>query len=170
MAYVIKAYEAKEQEVGLSPMRQLEKYVLLRTIDELWMDHIESMEQLRDSVRLRAYGQRDPLVEYKIEGQKMFEQLQNSVKGQVASTIFKVSFMQQPREVKLEERRPDIVQDQHNHQAQINEPAHRPPAQNEHPGVGRNDPCWCGAVNPATGQVYKYKKCGLINAQYHRKN
>ncbi|MBI2064721.1 MAG: preprotein translocase subunit SecA [Candidatus Yanofskybacteria bacterium] len=185
--YIVKAYEAKEGEVGPSPMRpvrslartegaspedlgeatsngmrQLEKYVLLRTIDELWMDHIESMEQLRDSVRLRAYGQRDPLVEYKIEGQKMFEQLQNSVKGQVASTIFKVSFMQQPKEVKMEERRPDIIQDEHSHQAQISEPlhrqgyegqaAHRPPAQNEHPDVGRNDPCWCGSGK-------KYKKC-----------
>ena len=181
-AYVVKAYEAKENEVGLSPrhpvrsslaevpvgtraesasetsygMRQLEKYVLLRTIDELWMDHIESMEQLRDSVRLRAYGQRDPLVEYKIEGQKMFERLQNSVKGQVASTIFKVSFMQQPREVKLEERRPDIVGDDHKHQPVINEPAHRQQivASSEHPDIGRNDPCWCGSGK-------KFKRCHL---------
>ncbi|OGN08886.1 MAG: hypothetical protein A3C61_02445 [Candidatus Yanofskybacteria bacterium RIFCSPHIGHO2_02_FULL_39_10] len=168
----MKAYEAKEREVGLSPMRQLEKYVLLRTIDELWMDHIESMEQLRDSVRLRAYGQRDPLVEYKIEGHKMFDQLQNSIKGQVASLIFKVSFMQQPREVKLEERRPEIEGGKlsvEGSNSKINsEPrsTHNP----QYANIGRNDPCWCGAINPATGQVYKYKKCGLINAPYHRKN
>jgi len=171
-AYIVKAYEAKEREVGLSPMRQLEKYVLLRTIDELWMDHIESMEQLRDSVRLRAYGQRDPLVEYKIEGHKMFDQLQNSIKGQVASLIFKVSFMQQPREVEMEERRPEIEGGKlsvEGSNSKINsEPrsTHNP----QYANIGRNDPCWCGAINPATGQVYKYKKCGLINAPYHRKN
>ena len=173
--YVTKAYGAKEKEVnemirpvrslaraeGASPqdlgeatsngMRQLEKFVLLRTIDELWMDHIESMESLRESVRLRAYGQRDPLIEYKIEGQKMFETLQNTIKGQVANLIFKVSFMQQPKEVKMEEHRPDIVQDEHRHQTQINEPLHRP-SSNEHSEIGRNDPCPCGSGK-------KYKKC-----------
>ncbi len=151
--YVTKAYEAKEKETGPEAMRQLERLVLLRTIDELWMDHIEEMEHLRDSVRLRAYGQRDPLIEYKIEGQKMFEKLQDSVKGQVANLIFKVSMIQQPKEVKMEERRPDIVREEgHNHQAQINEPAHRAPAQNDHPEIGRNDPCWCGSGK-------KFKKC-----------
>ena len=68
-------YEAREKEMGAENMRRLERLVLLRTIDELWMDHIEAMEYLRDSVSLRAYGQRDPLVEYKIEGQNMYNQL-----------------------------------------------------------------------------------------------
>ncbi len=174
--YVTKAYDAKEKEVnemmrpvrslaraeGASPqdlgeatsngMRQLEKLVLLRTIDELWMDHIESMESLRESVRLRAYGQRDPLIEYKIEGQKMFETLQNTIKGQVANMIFKVSFMQQPKEVKMEERRPDIIGDGgHKHQEAINEPVHRSNS-NDYPETGRNDPCPCGSGK-------KFKKC-----------
>ncbi len=169
--YVVKAYENREKSLGPEMMRQLERFVLLRTIDELWMDHIEAMESLRDSVRLRAYGQRDPLIEYKIEGQKMFENLQYSVKGQFANTIFKVQMMQQPREVKMEERRPAVVEtlagrpdvtvDQHTHQTQINEPSHRP-LQNDHPEpgsprqgevkAGRNDPCWCGSGK-------KYKKC-----------
>ena len=149
--YVLKKYETKESETG-DRMRQLEKFVLLRTVDEIWMDHIEAMEQLRDSVRLRAYGQRDPLIEYKIEGQKMFEQLQDTIKGQVTNLIFKVSFMERPKEVKLEERRPDIIGDGgHKHQESINEPAHRP-SSNEHPEIGRNDPCWCGSGK-------KYKKC-----------
>ena len=94
-------YEAREKEMGAENMRRLEKLVLLRTIDELWMDHIEAMEYLRDSVRLRAYGQRDPLVEYKIEGQNMYNQLMESIKGQVANLIFKVSFVEQPKAVKL---------------------------------------------------------------------
>ncbi|MDO8496766.1 MAG: preprotein translocase subunit SecA [bacterium] len=150
--YVTKAYDAKEKETGSEMMRQLEKFVLLRTIDELWMDHIESMESLRESVRLRAYGQRDPLIEYKIEGQKMFETLQNTIKGQVANMIFKVSFIQQPREVKMEERRPDIIGDGgHKHQEVINEPVHRSNS-NDHPETGRNDPCPCGSGK-------KFKKC-----------
>ncbi|MDO8655714.1 MAG: preprotein translocase subunit SecA, partial [Nanoarchaeota archaeon] len=96
-------YEAREKEMGVESMRRLEKLVLLRTIDELWIDHIEAMEYLRDSVRLRAYGQRDPLVEYKIEGQNMYNQLIASMKGQVANLIFKVSFMEQPKNVNLQE-------------------------------------------------------------------
>ena len=150
--YVTKSYDAKEKETGPERMRQLEKFVLLRTIDELWMDHIEAMEQLRDSVRLRAYGQRDPLIEYKIEGQKMFENLQGSIKGQVANLIFKVSFINQPRKVELQERRPDIVKDGHEHKEQINEPAHRSAQSGPHSELGRNDPCWCGSGK-------KYKKC-----------
>lgn len=168
--YVVDAYDAKEKEIGLESMRRLEKLVALRTIDELWMDHIEGMEHLRDSVRLRAYGQHDPLVEYKIEGQKMFEGLQNSIKNQVANLIFKVSFMQGPKEVKIEERRPDIIGDNHKHQDLINEPAHRQSKNDSASQVGRNDPCPCGAVNPITRQVYKWKKCGMINAPHHRKN
>ena len=155
--YATKAYEAKEKETTPEMMRKLEKIVMLRTIDELWMDHIEAMEYLRDSVRLRAYGQRDPLIEYKLEGQKMFENLQNSIKGQVANLIFKVSLMERPREVKMEERRPAVAEamagkpdiNSHKHQEAINEPVHR---SNEHPELGRNDPCWCNSGK-------KFKKC-----------
>jgi len=155
--FILKTYEAKEKEVGLEMMRQLEKFVLLRTIDELWMDHIESMEQLRDSVRLRAYGQRDPLIEYKLEGQKMFEQLQDSVKGQVANLIFKVSLMGEPKKVELQERRPDVrnIQDdgsvgsEGSHQS---EQAKRSNISNGRTDVGRNDLCPCGSGK-------KYKRC-----------
>ncbi len=145
-------YEAREKELGAEGMRRLEKLVLLRTVDELWMDHIDAMEYLRDSVRLRAYGQRDPLVEYKIEGQKMFEQLTESVKAQVANMIFKVSFIDQPKEVKLEERRPDIIGESHEHQSVISEPAHQQQSPEQGHNIGRNDPCFCGSGK-------KYKKC-----------
>jgi len=152
--YVTKAYDLKEKETGPETMRQLERIVLLRTVDELWMDHIEEMEQLRDSVRLRAYGQHDPLVEYKIEGQKMFERLQNAIKGQVANLIFKVSFVPQPQAVKMEERRPNIIGDDgsHTHQEAINDTSHNQQSGSDHPEIGRNDPCWCGSGK-------KYKKC-----------
>jgi preprotein translocase subunit SecA len=132
------------------------------------MDHIEAMEYLRDSVRLRAYGQRDPLVEYKIEGQKMFQQLMSSIGAQVANIIFKVSLVtsvkgpsfaeasegkQETR--RMEEIRPDIIGESHSHQQNINEPAHREEAismNQESRKIGRNDPCWCNSGK-------KYKKC-----------
>ena len=143
-------YEAREKEIGVENMRRLEKLVLLRTIDELWIDHIEAMEYLRDSVRLRAYGQRDPLVEYKIEGQNMYNQLVISVGAQVANLIFKVSFIEQPKVTKFEEKRPDIIGDSsdHSHQPVINEPTHR----NSEMKVGRNELCPCGSGK-------KFKKC-----------
>ena len=152
LGFVYQKYEEKEKETGEEEMRKLEGLVLMRTIDELWMDHIEAMEYLRDSVRLRAYGQRDPLIEYKIEGQKMFHQLMSSIGSQVANIIFKVSLMRQPQQVKVEERRPDIVKESHSHQQDINEPTHREPQKDNEPKVGRNDPCWCGSKK-------KYKKC-----------
>ncbi len=159
-------YEAKEKEVGMENMRRLERLVLLRTIDELWVDHIEAMEYLRDSVRLRAYGQRDPLVEYKIEGQSMYNQLVESIKGQVANLIFKVSFIEKPKFFNAEERRPDIVSDSngHTYQPVINKPTH----QDGEIKIGRNDPCPCGEINPVTGEIYKWKKCGMINASHHK--
>ena len=159
--YVTKAYEAKEKETGPEMMRQLERIVLLRTIDEIWMDHIEAMEYLRDSVRLRAYGQRDPLIEYKLEGQKMFERLQDSVKGQVANLIFKVSFMQKPKKVEFQERRPEIEGGRSNIESgkKISEPPS--PIHAQHSNIGRNDPCPCGSGK-------KYKKCGLVNSPEHQ--
>ncbi len=153
--FVYQKYEEKEKEIGEEEMRKLEKIVLIRTIDELWMDHIEAMEYLRDSVRLRAYGQRDPLVEYKIEGHKMFDQLMLSIGSQVANIIFKVSLMKPPQQVKAQERRPEVA-DSHEHQPVINEPAHRDQGtvNNEQrtKNIGRNDPCWCNSGK-------KYKKC-----------
>ena len=144
-------YESREKEIGIENMRRLEKLVLLRTIDELWIDHIDGMEYLRDSVRLRAYGQRDPLVEYKIEGQSMYNRLMMSIGAQVANLIFKVSFMEQPKVVHLEEKRPDIIGDIHKHQEVTNEPAHRTSGPEESK-LGRNDPCWCNSGK-------KFKKC-----------
>ena len=137
-------YDNREKEMGSEQMRQLEKLVLLRVIDELWMDHLENMEYLRDSVRLRAYGQRDPLVEYKIEGQKMFEQLLANIELQVAGMIFKVGLTQTAPVV--------------NQQAVANlggeesGPGHTVKKDTTHGEINRNDPCWCGSGK-------KFKKC-----------
>ncbi|MDO8424479.1 MAG: preprotein translocase subunit SecA [bacterium] len=128
-------YNKKEKEVGEENMRQAEKYICLRVIDMLWIEHLENMEYLRDSVKLRAYGQRDPLVEYKTEGHKMFQQLLQTFETMVANAILKVSIQQQ---------------------AVSPTPSVSSPAADK--GVGRNDPCPCGAKHP-DGRPIKYKHC-----------
>ena len=84
-------YTKKEEELGSDNMRKLERIVALRTLDMLWIDHLEDMEALRDSVRLRAYGQRDPLVEYKSEGHKVFQQLLQTLETTIVQNIMKAS-------------------------------------------------------------------------------
>ncbi len=122
-------YEQKEKELSFELMRQVEKTVLLRNIDMLWMDHLENMEYLQDSVRLRAYGQQDPLIEYKNEGHRMFKEMIAAIDRNVATTIFKVGAP--PRNAP----QPVMV-------------SHTPHAEK----VGRNDPCPCGSGK-------KYKRC-----------
>lgn len=138
-----RAYALKEEKIGADSMRQVERMVLLRTIDTLWMDHLELMEHLRDSVRLRAYGQREPLVEYKLEAQRMFNELLAGVRGQLAHVIYKVEVTQQPRPTPMQETM-TLQKGQ--------EAVASPSTQSAQGNVGRNDPCPCGSGK-------KYKKC-----------
>ncbi|MDO8676078.1 MAG: preprotein translocase subunit SecA [Candidatus Azambacteria bacterium] len=131
------SYNQKEKEIGTELMRQIEKMVMLNILDNLWMNHLEDMEYLRDSVRLRAYGQRDPLVEYKHESRKLFGDMLLNFESQIATVIFKVA---PPRE---EGRASPAV-------------AGGPPT--NFTNVGRNDPCPCGATYP-DGKSKKYKDC-----------
>lgn len=84
------AYKAREEQLGPF-MRDFEKMVLLRTVDSKWMDHIDAMDQLRQGIHLRAYGQRDPLVEYKFEGYEMFEAMIHSIREEVVLIVFKAN-------------------------------------------------------------------------------
>ena len=119
-------YEKKKQEFGEENMKQAEKGVALKVMDSLWIDHLETMEALRDSVRLRAYGQQDPLVEYKNEGRKAFENLISSIDALIAQSMFTVQ----------------ITPHQHS-QPQVVAPRNKDK-------VGRNEPCPCGS-----GKKYK---------------
>ncbi|MDP4000954.1 MAG: preprotein translocase subunit SecA [bacterium] len=131
-------YKAKKEKVGERVMSELEKFVYLRSIDTLWQEHLDTMEHLRDSVRLRGYGQRDPLLEFKREGYDIFQRLLLEIDKQVVYTIFKVDIApQQPQ-------RPSNVSSSADFGGQI----------------GRNDPCPCGSGK-------KYKKCGLLNTEEH---
>jgi preprotein translocase subunit SecA len=141
-------YAEREKIMGEGGMRNnIERAVMLRSIDILWMDHLDQMEHLRDSVRLRAYGQRDPLIEYKNEGAKLFRNLQVAIRSEIVNTIFKVGApVKEERYQKAEEKRPEIfagLSISNKDTVQI---------QSKQPQIGRNDPCPCGSGK-------KYKKC-----------
>jgi preprotein translocase subunit SecA len=123
-------YDKKEKEIGSDNMRQLEKIVSLKILDMLWMGHLEEMESLRDSVRLRAYGQQDPLVEYKSEGHRMFRKLLDILELNIINAVLKANLTREPASAVK--------------QSQVSEKAE----------VGRNDLCPCGS-----GKKYK-KCCG----------
>jgi len=145
-------YQKKEEEIGSENMRQLEKIVCLKVLDTLWVEHLENMDQLRDSVGLRAYGQRDPLVEYKTEGHRMFRQLLQTIEATIANSILKV----RPH--------PSISFSADEPVKERFVPKENPTGKRfiprqEGKKIGRNDPCPCGKINPETGKPMKYKKC-----------
>jgi preprotein translocase subunit SecA len=138
-------YEDMEQQVtelsaGTATMHEIEKSILLRTYDTLWVEHLDAMHHLRIGIGLRGYGQRDPLVEYKKEAFRLFTELQNLIQKQVVYLIFKITFS------RAEEQAPPSVIEQQ--QAKI---AGSAPAEQKGK-VGRNDECSCGSSK-------KYKKC-----------
>ena len=133
---------------------------VLSALDMFWMTHLENMEALQESVRLRAYGQHDPLVEYRREGHIMFQEMMANFEQWVKENESRLSNQQL------------VISNQG---ITVNQPAPKYPSgqtlvASGSKKIGRNDPCPCGAINPATGQVYKYKKCGLINAPHHRRS
>ncbi len=128
------AIYGKRKEILLSQEEEQNKILKLRVIDLLWMEHIEAMEHVRSSVRLRAYGQRDPLVEYKKEGAKMFQELLVNIDAKTNEVI---SQMNDGGNTKIEKQIPNIPAAQ----AQVSDSS-----------IGRNDPCFCGSGK-------KYKRC-----------
>ena len=183
-------YVSREKDL-VEIMKQVERFAYLGSIDKHWIDHIDHLDGLREGVRLRAYGQRDPLVEFKNEAFGLFEGLLDRIDAELARRIFRVGVMRQPRpEIPLAQATTNVdtldqtgLMDTPTPElgAERGTPAfagspspitnHQSPATNSSEGrkkIGRNDPCPCGAINPETSKPYKYKKCGLINAPYHR--
>lgn len=139
--------------IGIEPMRELSKVLMLQTIDNFWMEHLDNMQDLREGISLRNLAQRDPLVEYKNEGFRLFDDMLRSIDENVVNRFFKVRvvkrspFEQAPQETQKEEaksisnrvdKRPGKVEKQHTVKRDLK--------------VGRNDPCPCGSGK-------KYKKC-----------
>ncbi len=140
------AYHRKEQELGPSLMRQLEKMVMLRVIDTHWKDHLLAMDYLKEGIGLRGYGQKDPLVEYKREGFDMFSAMMDRVSSDVVAHLFRIQTVKQEPAAMRPVARPAELRmnrDTGGGQRVI---------QREAKKVGRNDPCPCGSGK-------KYKKC-----------
>jgi preprotein translocase subunit SecA len=155
-----KAYEVREREITPEIMRQVEKYVVLRAIDEKWRDHLYEIDQLKGGIGLRAYGQKDPLVEYKGEAYNMFVSLMADIKDTIVRNLFRVRVSAEPEPV----RRAAPVRAEHSGVSAFGTPSgseggvpgaptgKRRPVQRVAPKVGPNDPCPCGSGR-------KYKKC-----------
>ena len=146
--------EKRRSELGDEQFFQMAKNLMLQAIDAGWVDHLELMDYARSSVRLRAYGQRDPLVEYKNEGVRLFRELEETIHDTIVRFAPLLGVSVDAHNANIERQAENIVVSSQGSRVSKSE-------------VGRNDPCPCGAVNPITGEVYKYKKCGLVNASYH---
>ena len=141
-------YEQREQEFTEPVMREVERVVLLRNVDQEWMDHIDAMEQLQDGIRLRAYGQRDPVVEYRIEGSDMFDAMITSIRENTARMILTVRLRQQepPKREQVAKETGASAAGAAGDKTVKKQPVHKEKK------PGRNDPCPCGSG-------LKYKKC-----------
>ena len=144
--------EAKEKKYGAPMMRELERICLLRNVDSKWMEHIDNMDQLKQGMGLRGYGQKDPVVEYRIEGFAMFDEMIASIREDAVHMLLTIEVRQQSQEPKRE---------------QVAKPTgegapQRPGAKGSAPvrvtKIGRNDPCPCGSG-------LKWKKCTC--KEYH---
>ena len=139
----VKAYEAKEAEFPeAEQLREVERVVLLKVIDARWMDHIDDMEQLRQGIGLQAYGQRDPLVEYKMTGYDMFGAMTNAIAETTIRTLFHIRVEQ-----KVEREEVAKVTGTNKDESAV-----RAPKKREEKKIYPNDPCPCGSGK-------KYKQC-----------
>lgn len=146
----LKHYQLKEESVGTEPLRRFERFIMLRTIDMRWMDHLQAMDDLKEGIGLRAYGQNDPLIAYKIEAYQMFKQMRDAINESVVRELAKIPVAVETELV----HRPKI----RNVSTNLNSDG-GPAVKQRVAGkkVGRNDPCPCGSGK-------KYKKCCGLNS------
>ena len=140
----VKLYESKEAELpSTEGLREIERVILLRTIDSKWMDHIDDMEQLRQGIGLQAYGQRDPLVEYKMSAYEMFDAMSQSITEETVRILYHIRF-----EKKVEREETAQVTGTNKDDSLRKEPVRKSDIKRIYP----NDPCPCGSGK-------KYKQC-----------
>ena len=152
-------YEQKEQEIGTDEMRELERVVMLKVVDQKWMDHIDAMDDLKEGIGLRAYGQKDPVAQYRIEGFDMFDEMVASIQTDVVKILLniqKAGELKREQNIKITSAAQAtlnsinvVTENKQNPQATTEK---RAPIVNQGPKVGRNDPCPCGSGK-------KYKNC-----------
>ena len=141
----VKFYEDKEAAYGSEVMREVERVIMLRVVDEYWMDNLEAMDELKQGIGLRAYGQHDPVVEYKNEGYEMFQAMVSAIREETVRRLFLVRLA--PRQEMKRQR----VAEETGTGAAVNATVKKQPIKKTNK-VGPNDPCPCGSG-------LKYKKC-----------
>jgi len=147
-----KLYQAREQEVGAEVMREMERVVLLRIVDSKWMEHIDTMHDLRQGVYLRAFGQQDPLIEYKYEAYEMFQEMIRSIQEEVIRLLFHLKVHQPPRRRSVATPTVMLKYGSGGAMDEAQKVSSTKGAPVSVQKVGRNDPCPCGSGK-------KYKKC-----------
>lgn len=164
-AVAMDVYKKREEQLGQPLSRQIERFVQLSVIDTYWMDHLDAIENLRQGIGLRGYGQRDPLVEYKNEAYRMFEQLVGAIDDETVHRIYKVQVQQGPQpHVHPQENTPatevssdkgkalSVKRKDETKRENVDNLNASSVLLNDNKKMGRNDPCWCGSGK-------KWKKC-----------
>ena len=144
----VKIYEQKENEFGTEQMREIERIIILKMVDRHWMDHIDNMDKMRQGISLRAYAQRDPLVEYKFLSYDMFDEMSNNIQLDTVKGLFNVR-------IEMQIEREEVEKETFTNSGAENENI-KQPVKNENK-IGRNDLCPCGS-----GKKYKHC-CGKNN-------
>lgn len=141
----VEKYAEKESLIGSEHMRELERVIMLRVVDTKWMDHIDAMDELRRGMHLRAYGQRDPIVEYRLEGFDMFDEMIASIKEDTVRMLLTIRIRTEEEPKREQVAKPTAMS------GGGDDTLRKEPVKNKKK-VGRNDPCPCGSGK-------KYKKC-----------
>ncbi|MDD2714348.1 MAG: preprotein translocase subunit SecA [Candidatus Wallbacteria bacterium] len=148
MEQLTRRYEDREKRFGVEVIRTLERFIVLQVVDKEWKDHLYAMDSLQEGIGLRAYGQRDPLVEYKKESFVVFEEMIKRIKRQIAEFAYKIEPSVAREEEEKSKVRPEELLTNRGDDGGVK----LAPKRREHEKVGRNDPCPCGSGK-------KYKKC-----------
>ncbi len=147
-------YTQREEQFGAEMMREIEKLVMVSVTDTLWISHLDDIEELREGVGLRGYAGKDPLVEYKSEAFRMFEQLIDSIDHDVVQRIYKIQITPQQPTAQTKTTTSSSSSSSAETVSQTVKVSDK---------IGRNDPCPCGSG-------LKYKKCGLVNSPTHQEH
>ena len=156
----LELYKQKEIEIGSENLRELERVVMLKVVDQKWMDHIDSMEELKTGIGLRAYGQKDPIVQYRLEGFDMFDQMIYDIKYDVVKILLHIVGEQRVERKEVTKISGEKLQgaiNTLNRNKVVPTKTTVTTVKNEGPEIGRNEPCPCGSGK-------KYKNCCGKNA------
>ena len=153
-------YKEKEEEIDAEQLREIERVVMLKVVDQKWMDHIDAMDDLKNGIGLQGYGQKDPVVQYRIVGTEMFDEMIEGIKVDVVKLLLNLRKQQDLRRsetAKITKTALQAINSVDGGQSTIENPDVDRTVRREEPKIGRNDPCPCGSGK-------KYKNCCGKNA------